>query len=368
MQRSSLPLLSLLFTVISVVGAPPATIAAQPESPPAPPEMPLPEGSPAARDVDRCLDRLRRAISMPPPGNVVLAEGAELGCSRAGRRDARVDVRPLVAYHAAVLAWARRTVHAAEAEEGRRDEQVAALRAFERDRVSTSWSSPADNQVFDAALAAYRQRGEALLVLMRGADAETMGGARGRLRQEADAVQRSLEALAELLQRAIVDPTINEAAFLEARWSVVARLYPDEPAFARAHALVQAWVARHGSRDGARDARRAAEAAAGAQRGFPVAASREPALEADMRRVFEAQGWNEPVLALHLTSGWREERDATGSVVGRRRDAAVGVRLPDGVCRVYDFTFFQPRLGAGWGELRRSSHSSATIACENVPR
>ena len=100
---------------------------------------------------------------------------------------------------------------------------------------------------------------------------------------------------------------------------------------------------------------------------MPRAHSRDAALENKFKQVFVAQGWNEPVLALRLTSDWWPERNkATGVLLGRKRDAAIAVKLKSGQCRLYDFTFFQNYDGSKYTGIRRSSHSSKPIACKNI--
>ncbi|MEO0326811.1 MAG: hypothetical protein AAF447_27965, partial [Myxococcota bacterium] len=151
-----------------------------------------------------------------------------------------------------------------------------------------------------------------------------------------------------------------------ARWQVAALLLPEEPDVRAAAGAIESWLGTLAQRGGAAAVRAEAVRAEAARVHLPAAQAQDPALEATMRRTFDAQGWDERVQALRITSGWAEERNALGQVTGRRRDAAIAVRLEDGSCRLYDFTFFALRSGSGFGPLRRSSHASRPMACANL--
>ncbi|MCA9570261.1 MAG: hypothetical protein KC656_20600, partial [Myxococcales bacterium] len=187
------------------------------------------------------------------------------------------------------------------------------------------------------------------------ADAAKLGGELARLR-------------AALADRTFPDHAWNEALAIRARFAVGVMLWPDELDLAAALAAVEGFQSELGSREGAAALKQAAHDAAARETRMPAPAVRDALVEGQVRQAFDAQGWGEDVLAVHLQSaGWSVVTDGSGAVVGRTRSAWVAASRADGRCVLYDYTVFQARAGDGWGDVRRKSHASRGIARENVP-
>ncbi|MEM1418230.1 MAG: hypothetical protein AAGH15_25265 [Myxococcota bacterium] len=339
---------------------------------PAAPNVSVAEDSRARRGVDRCLERVGQVPAAPNPDRAVdIAEGAERFCTGLSRRDPAVDEAALVAYQQAMLAWAQEQKAAAA---GDRELAYALDRDFRQVayvRISPNWIGPGDTARIERETQAALTTSRALAgrIAASGVEPPTLASFRSTTLAEAAQVPRALADMDASLERNVpVDAIMGGALVLQAKWQVAAMFLADEPSVREANAAIERWLGALAARGGAAAVRQEAVEARAAQVRMPAAQAQDAGLEATMRRTFESQGWNEPVQALRITSGWAEERNVAGQVTGRRRDAAIAVRLGDGSCRLYDFTFFAPRSGSSWGPLRRSSHASRPMACENVPR
>ncbi|MCA9611267.1 MAG: hypothetical protein H6722_22500 [Sandaracinus sp.] len=325
------------------------------------------QDSRAQRDAERCLERLAAVPTLPPPAQVQRAEAAERPCAGPTRREPGASAQALVTYQAAMLRFARANAEAgadAHAALDALDRQVRALPM----QISTNWTSEADDTRVDREVRVLLDAARALAPSVRATPPPALDALRATLRPEAASAERELARVEERLRdHGVVHALVNTIVVLDARLRAGALLLPD-PAIAEAAERTSRWLASHG-REAAQAIRGEAVAAAARERHLPAPAARDAALERRMRATFESQGWNEPVRALVITdASWAVERDVAGRPVARRRSAAIGVQLADGSCRLYDFVFLEPHAGGSWGTLRRSSHASVAIACENLPR
>lgn len=102
---------------------------------------------------------------------------------------------------------------------------------------------------------------------------------------------------------------------------------------------------------------------------FPEAIRKDANLENVFKNVFNAQGWKESILKIHLVdSDWHIERNQyTGVILGRYQSAAIAVKTESGECTYYLFTIIQDYNGSSYqSTARRYSHSPYRLACENV--
>lgn len=142
------------------------------------------------------------------------------------------------------------------------------------------------------------------------------------------------------------------------------KLFPGERRYASAHAkLSDAIIAIGGSRSAARDNGDAAAVAAARKVRMPSAVTTDKNAEAQFRQAWRTSGIPWKIMKINVTSGWRDKVE-NGRIIGQRRDAAIAAQNPNDPsrCNLYDFTMFRDRSG----NVRRDSHSTTRIACENV--
>lgn len=142
------------------------------------------------------------------------------------------------------------------------------------------------------------------------------------------------------------------------------KLFPDRPEFAAAKQKTEAALARLVSRDQAAAGFDAAALVAAKNVRMPAPIAGSAQAEGVFRRAWATSGIPYTIMKVHVTSGWRDKIEY-GRLVGQRRDAAIAARDPNNPdrCNLYDFTVFRDRSG----NVRRDSHSTKRIACENVP-
>lgn len=338
-----------------------ASASAQPTPPPVDLEDPR-----AQRSATRCLERLARLGDRGVRAQVQQAEAAGRDCASAARREPGPATRRLVAYQQSMLDWAQaRVAEEAQAQSANR-ELERAIRSLPW--VDANWGSEDDNARVDREVVTLKAEIDRLAPLVASRTLASLQALQSELLSEASRLQAELDRIDALMGETVADAQYNQVLALEARAYAGLRLIPGRRELAQAHSIAAAWLARLGGRGGARAQQQAARSQEAAARQFPRAVSQDARLESTMRQVFQSQGWNEPIRAVALQDReWSVEQNAAGVVIARRRRAAIGVRLGDGSCRVYDFIFVQPRAGSGWQPLRRSSHSSEPIACENLP-
>ena len=161
-------------------------------------------------------------------------------------------------------------------------------------------------------------------------------------------------------------PTLiyNEMLALETALYAATTIFPDNATYRAAHRKVGAELARYGSREGAGNALEQAALAKAASVSMPAATNNDPALVAMFRTAWGTSGIDWEILKINPRGGWGVKRDSVGRIIGRTHDAAIAARNPRDPdhCNLYDFTL----LKLEGGGVRRSSHSTTRIACENV--
>ncbi len=239
--------------------------------------------------------------------------------------------------------------------------------------INTTWmpaQARAHSQRIDKDIAAYRRTVDQLAALPVPARATAnLKMYHQMMQQRARQMPQQLQQLKAVIKNDPLQGQVgyNEVATQSVYWYAAAKLFPQDPQLQQAYQQIKALKDSVGSRAQASQAKAARVAQAAKNSQLPAAHSRDAALEQKFKQVFEAQGWKEPVLALRLTSDWWPERNkATGVLLGRKRDAAIAVKLKSGSCRLYNFTFFQSFDGAKYTGIRRSSHSSKPIDCGNI--
>ncbi len=236
--------------------------------------------------------------------------------------------------------------------------------------INTSWSSPADNDRIDEAVAEY-QRGFDRLT------SEYYSQIPADFREASNMSLRAYyDTLADTVDREIAwaegmitgigvpDTAYNEMLVLQTALAGSVQLYPQESAFAEAKAKVDAVMQRFGSRQGANELREEVEIARAASVQMPAAITNDGQVESMFRTAWGTSGIPDTILRIHITSGWSVRTDALGRIVGRTRDAAIATRVSGSDrCNLYDFTM----LVENGGNIRRSSHRTRRMACENIP-
>ncbi|WP_156172204.1 hypothetical protein [Aurantiacibacter gangjinensis] len=141
-------------------------------------------------------------------------------------------------------------------------------------------------------------------------------------------------------------------------------LFPGNATYSAAKNRIDAELARLGSRDGAGDAFEASALAEAANVRMPASIDSSSGAIAQFRQGWATGGIDYTIMAIHVTSGW-SDKFVGGRRVGQTRDAAIAARSPSDPdrCNLYSFTIFRDLGGA----IRRDSHSTTRIACENVP-
>ena len=237
--------------------------------------------------------------------------------------------------------------------------------------LQQNWTSPKDNAPLEAKVKAYRERAEALTTAQYKAipdRAERLKSYRRTLAGRSQNIEREIQKLQAQLKndRLGGHPSYNEVLVVEAEWYAGKVLFPDDAGIQQAYQKMHAF---HQSLGGSRAAfigkKAQADQAQLAQVKIPPATTRDPQLEALFRKVFLAQGWNEEIQLLHITSDWYPKRQAvTGKLLGRVRDAAIVAKQASGKCRLYDFSIHQDAVGNSFSsQARRSSHSGRWIKC-----
>ena len=164
--------------------------------------------------------------------------------------------------------------------------------------------------------------------------------------------------------RGRADAAFNYLIALDAYLYAAENLFPDVGGYSEARGrLASAIDALGGSRSAARDTEDAAELAAARNVRMPAAVTSDPGVQALFRQAWGTSGIPWKIMKINVTSGWRDKVEY-GRVIGQRRDAAIAARDPNNPerCNLYDFTMFRDRSGS----VRRDSHSTTRIACENV--
>jgi hypothetical protein len=155
---------------------------------------------------------------------------------------------------------------------------------------------------------------------------------------------------------------------LEAYWYGATTIFPGNATFRQTHAQIRDTVKAFGGTANVWAIISKNYKNRGSKVFMPAAVKTDPALEADFKRVFESQGWNETVLKINLlTSDWTIVRNpATGIITGREQAAAIAAKNKNGDCLLYTFVIVQEYDGSRYLTSKRSSHNTEWISCENV--
>ena len=237
--------------------------------------------------------------------------------------------------------------------------------------INVNWGSPADNARIDGEVREYR----ALVDRLASGEFDSLPDSQKSTYRMMLAAQ--YDTAAATVDREIswgegmitghgrADAGYNYLLGIETQLYGAKTLYPEKPEYAAAHAKALAVLGKYGNRSAAIAAEDAAEIAAARNVRMPAAISTDPAAVAQFRQAWQTSGIPWPIVKIHITSGWRDKTEY-GRVIGQNRDAAIVARNPDNPnhCNLYDFTMFKDRSGA----VRRGSHSTKRIACENVPK
>ncbi|MEL1250312.1 hypothetical protein [Aurantiacibacter gilvus] len=237
-------------------------------------------------------------------------------------------------------------------------------------RIDTTTVTPADDERVDREVQAYRDLADRVMGDGYDAlpDAQKQAMLMG-LRMHYQGAVQSVPQLIEQARSLVTGVGRGDAAYnfllaYDVYLYAATHLFPQDGSFAVARSQVQAAMAElGGSRAGALAAEDAAELAAARNVRMPSAITTDPAAIAMFRQAWTTSGIDWQIMRINVTSGWRDKIE-NGRVVGQRRDAAIAARDPSNpdYCNLYDFTLVRDRSGS----VRRDSHSTTRIACENV--
>ena len=155
----------------------------------------------------------------------------------------------------------------------------------------------------------------------------------------------------------------NQIFALDLQMDAAAKLFPGDSTFAAAKAKTDAWMANIGGRDNAGTAFEAKAIAEASKVQMPRATNTSASLKQMFRTAMGTSGINWEILAINPVGGW-SDKFQNGRKIGQTHDAWIAARNPANPdhCNLYDFTMYRD-LG---GSVRRDSHSTKRIACENV--
>lgn len=155
---------------------------------------------------------------------------------------------------------------------------------------------------------------------------------------------------------------------LEAYWYGATTIFPGNPSIRQTYSEIRDSVKSFGSVENVWSIINNNYKNRGSRIFMPAAVTTDAALEADFRKVFEAQGWNETILKINLlTTEWNIIRHpVSGAITGREQSAAIATKNKNGDCLLYTFYIVQDYDGSRYLTSRRSAHSTQWILCENV--
>ena len=235
--------------------------------------------------------------------------------------------------------------------------------------INTNWSSKADNERIEKAVAEYRDRVN-LVASDRFASlsATQKSQVDGSLRAFYDTMAKTAEREAAWAEQKISNIGVADAAYNEmlvhfASLEGAVTLYPENSDYAAAKEVIGTVLQKFGNRAGANQQKDAVIMAKARAVKMPPAITRSQSAENQFRQAWGTSGIPYKVRKVHIRSGWAPKRNALGIVIGQVRDAAIAVEDPaTGHCYLYDFTMIKEG-----GNVRRSSHAAKRMACENIP-
>lgn len=143
--------------------------------------------------------------------------------------------------------------------------------------------------------------------------------------------------------------THRELVALDIYWASLVKIFPNLPAPAAASQAIKAALARLGTEAQMLAKFNKNEVEKMKNTKMPVAATVNPALEADFKRVIAEMGWKESVVKINLLNrDWTTlYHSVTGNIIARTQQAAVAAKKNDGNCILYTITIVQEYTGAG---------------------
>ncbi|MEM9085778.1 MAG: hypothetical protein AAGB23_07635 [Pseudomonadota bacterium] len=253
---------------------------------------------------------------------------------------------------------------------------TSTLRAFMMDAqklsvpIDTTTVTEADNERIDREVAAYKALADRLTDGRYDATPLTqrepmLTGLRNLYDGAAASVDQEIAAVQGIITgRGKADAAYNSLIAMDAYLYSAEKLFRSVQSYPIARSKVSKAISNMGgSRAGARASEDSAELAKAKLVYMPAAVTRDKATQALFRQAWDTSGIPWQIMRINITSGWRDKLE-NGRVIGQRRDAAIAARDPNNPnrCNLYDFTMFRDRSGA----VRRDSHSTTRIACENV--
>lgn len=155
----------------------------------------------------------------------------------------------------------------------------------------------------------------------------------------------------------------NQIFALDLQMDAAVKLFPGDRTLAAAKAKTDAWMANIGGRENAGTAFEAKAMAEASKVQMPRATNNSASLKQMFRTAMGTSGIKWEILAINPVGGW-SDKFQNGRKIGQTHDAWIAARNPANPdhCNLYDFTMYRD-LG---GNVRRDSHSTKRIACENV--
>lgn len=156
----------------------------------------------------------------------------------------------------------------------------------------------------------------------------------------------------------------------EAYFHAANAIYPDQPTIQKALEWCNKAVKQIGSVDDVLAKTKKDEKDYLNKVKFPAAKVNDASLEAEFRKIFDAQGWSEKITKVNIQStDWVIDRNQlTGVIIGRSKQAFIGSQTNDGNCYVTEFWIFQDYNGSGYGNFRNGTGNSfrSKIVCEKI--
>lgn len=182
---------------------------------------------------------------------------------------------------------------------------------------------------------------------------------------------RMQEAMARAEDEIVVRTLYRDITGEEAYWNAALQLYPDLKEISVLQGKLKQMLLANGGLPGLllQAASRKMERLRNTL--MPAAIQLDPALDAEFKEAFMAEGWGETIVKIHLLSrDWSIVRNSlTGAIICRIQTAAIVAKKKDGSCILYDYTIRQAFTGSGYsGTSSRHAHGvlAAEFLCENA--
>lgn len=237
--------------------------------------------------------------------------------------------------------------------------------------INTNWGSKADNDRIDREVVVYRKRVDRVasdqFSAVPKSNKQTINM---QLRAHYDTLAKTTDKeitwnTQKLTDIGVPDSAYNSLAVLQTSLYGAVTLFPDNADYENSKRKVDTVMEKIGSRAGAIQTKENIAVAKARAVRMPPPTTRSKAIEDMFRRAWATGGIPYTIKKIHIRSGWGVKRNSYGRVIGKTRDAAIAAKDPEsGRCNLYDFTM----LVETGGYVRRSSHSTKRMACENIPK